>query len=62
MEHNLLLTRQRVWKIFSLWVSSKGFEIVPSIRLITNKSSSEGISHSLSLGVFERVEELGLED
>jgi len=62
MEHNLLVIRQRVWKIFYLWVSSKGFGMVPSIRLITNKSPSQGISYSLSLGFFDGEEELNLED
>jgi len=49
-----------VWKIFSLWVSSKGFGIVSSIRLITNKSPSQGISHSFSLWLFEEVGDLNL--
>jgi len=49
-----------VWKIFSLWVSSKGFGIVPNIRLIINKSPSQGISHSLSLWVLEGERELDL--
>jgi len=51
-----------VWKIFSLWVSSKGFGMVPSIHFITNKSPSQGISYSLSLGVFEGERELDLEE
>ena len=62
MEHNLLLIRHRVWKIFSLWVSSKGFWIVPNIHLTTNKSPSQGISHSSSLAVFEEEGELALDD
>jgi len=62
MEHNLLVIMQRVWKTFSLWVSFKGFGTVPSICLITNKSPSQDISYSLSLGVFEGEGELNLED
>jgi len=62
MEHNLLLIRQRLWKIFYLWMSSKGFGIVLNIRLITNKPPLQGISHSFSLVVFEGEEELDLEN
>jgi len=61
MEHNLFVIRQRVWKIFSFWVSSKGFGIFPSIHLITNKSHSQGISHSFSLWLLERVGDLDLD-
>ena len=43
-------------------LNSKGFGIVPNIRLTINKSPSQGISQSLSLRVFEGEGELDLED
>ena len=52
-EHNLSLMRHLVWKMFSLWLSSKGF-------WTSNKSPSNGISYSSSIWIFEEVWDLDL--
>jgi len=50
-----------VENIFSLSFIQR-FGVVPNIRLTTNKSPSQGISHSFSLGIFEGEGKLDLED